>query len=307
MATISNIDFGFRDLEIFSKVVELESFSKAAEAVFLAQATVSERIASLETKVGTQLLDRLGRKVTPTAAGELLYKHAALLSEMKTTAKQEMGRFLGLEEGEVTLGGSTIPGEYILPRLIGRFNQEYPGLSVNLTISDSRRIEKAVLAGRLEIGVIGYKSESPDLFCQKLWQDELVLALPAKHPWAKRKSVTLKALYTKPFILREKGSGTLEILETYLSKSKAEGLHAFDVRARLGSSTAIKEGVKAGLGLSILSKRALETEIKAGQIKALQVEGLSMTRNFFVIRNKQRIASPATETILKFLRTTTGD
>lgn len=301
------IDFGFRDLEIFSKVVELESFSKAAKAVFLAQATVSERIASLESKIGARLLDRLGRKVVPTAAGELLHKHATLLLEMKATAQQEVDRFLGLEEGEIALGGSTIPGEYILPNLMGQFNQKHPHLAINLTIADSSRIEKEILSGKLEIGVIGSKSESSNLLCQKLWRDELVLAVPAKHPWAKRKSIPLKALYNEPFILRERGSGTLKILETYLNTNKIEGLHAFDVRARFGSSTAIKEGIKAGLGLSILSKRALDTEIKAGLIKTLRVEGLSMTRNFYVIRNKQRIASPPCQAMLNFLMASTED
>lgn len=298
------IDFGFRDLEIFAKVVELESFSKAAEAVFLAQATVSERIASLETKVGSQLLDRLGRKVVPTAAGELLYKHAILLAEMKATAKQEMSRFLGLEEGEITMGGSTIPGEYILPKLMGQFNKRYPRLTVNLLISDSSHIEKSVLTGNLEIGVIGFKSNLPNLLCQKLWQDELVLALPAKHPLAKQKRITLKALCKQPFILREEGSGTLKMFATYLSKKGIERLDKLDVRARFGSSTAIKEGVKAGLGLSILSKRALGTEVEAGLIKTLPIDGLTMTRDFYVIRNKQRIASPATDAMFAFLRTT---
>lgn len=298
------IDFGFRDLEIFAKVVELESFSKAAEAVFLAQATVSERIATLENKVGIQLLDRLGRTVTPTAAGELLYKHATLLTEMKATAKQEMSRFLGLEEGEITLGCSTIPGEYILPKLMGQFKKRYPRLTVSLSISDSSHIEKSVLTGNLEIGVIGFKSNVPNLLCQKLWQDELVLAIPAKHPLAKRKRITLKTLCKQPFILREEGSGTLKIFATYLSQKGIDRFDELDVQARFGSSTAIKEGVKAGLGLSILSKRALRTEIAAGLIKTLPIDGLTMTRDFYVIRNNQRIASPATDAMVAFLRTT---
>ena len=135
------VDFSFRELEIFSKVVELESFSKAAEAVYLVQASVSERIASLEKKIGVRLLDRLGRKVIPTVAGELLHKHATLLLEMKETARSEMEKFLGLEQGEISMGGSTIPGEYILPALIGRFIKKYPNLSVKLKISDSGDIE----------------------------------------------------------------------------------------------------------------------------------------------------------------------
>jgi DNA-binding transcriptional LysR family regulator len=301
------MDFSFRELEIFCKVVELESFSRAAEAVFLVQASVSERIASLEKKIGTRLLDRLGRKVIPTAAGELLHKHATLLLEMRETARLEIERFLGLEQGEISMGGSTIPGEYILPDLIGRFYQKYPHLSVKLTIADSTEIENRVLAGKLEIGVIGSKSLHPNLLCQQLWRDELVLAVPVGHPWARRKAVSLQELRKTPFILREEGSGTLKILEAYLRKSGADGINALQVSTRFGSSTAVKEGIKSGLGLSILSARAIETEVKARLLKALRIKGLSMSRNFFLIRNKLRIASPACRAMLEFLRTTAGE
>jgi DNA-binding transcriptional LysR family regulator len=300
------IDFSFRELEIFCKVVELESFSRAAEAVFLVQASVSERIASLEKKIGTRLLDRLGRKVIPTAAGELLHKHATLLLEMKETAQLEIESFLGLEQGEVSMGGSTIPGEYILPDLIGRFNKKYPHLSVKLTIADSSEIENRVLAGKLEIGVVGSKSLHANLLCQKLWEDELVLAVPVQHRWARRKAVSPQELRKTPFILREEGSGTLKILETYLHESGEGGTDALQVCARFGSSTAVKEGIKSGLGLSILSARAIDTELKAGILKALKVKGLSMSRHFFLIRNKLRIASPSCKAILDFLLASAG-
>jgi DNA-binding transcriptional LysR family regulator len=296
-----NIDFGFRELEIFCKVVEMESFSKAAEAVFLAQASVSERIAGLEKKIGTRLLDRLGRKVIPTAAGELLHKHATLLLEMKETAQSEIERFLGLKQGEVSMGGSTIPGEYILPDLIGRFNKKYPHISVRLTIADSGQIENRVQAGNLELGVIGSKSAHANLLCQKLWEDELVLAVPIRHPWARRKTVSLQELRKTPFILREEGSGTLKILEAYLRETGADGTRALQISARFGSSTAVKEGIKSGLGLSILSARAIATEVKAGLLKALRLKGMTMSRNFFLIRNKLRVASPACQTMLDFL------
>ena len=299
------IDFGFRDLEIFAKVVELESFSKAAEAVFLAQATVSERIASLESKVGTQLLDRLGRKVVPTAAGELMYKHAILLSETKENAIQELNRFLGLDEGEIALGGSTIPGEYILPGLIGQFHQLYPNLTVNLTIADSRKVEKAVEAGRLEIAVIGKKANDPHLISQKLWQDELVLALSTDHALAKRRSVSIESIQEYPFVFRKKGSGTLKIFESYLLQSGNARLEDFIVRARFDSSTAIKEAVKSGLGLSILSRKALEADVRTGLIKIATIKGLRMKRHFFIVRHKMRVISPAADAMLKFLRTTT--
>ena len=301
---MTTIDFSFRELEIFCKVVDLGSFSKAAEAVFLVQASVSERIASLEKKVGTRLLDRMGRKVIPTAAGELLHKHATLLLEMKETAQLEMEKFLGLEQGEISMGGSTIPGEYILPALISRFNKKYPYLSVKLKISDSSDIERRVLAGQLELGVIGSKNTHPNIISQQLWQDELVLAVPVNHPFARRKSVSLKELRETPFILREEGSGTLKILEACLRDSGEDGTNAFRVSARFGSSTAVKQGIKSGLGLSILSARAVETELKAGLLKALKIRGLSISRNFFLIRNKQRIASPSCQAMLNYLLAT---
>ena len=115
---MSSIDFDLRQLEIFCKVVEKRSFSKAADAVFLAQASVSERISNLEKTIGVKLLDRLGRSVVPTKTGELLYKHATLLLDMKKTACLELENYLGIQQGKVSIGGSTIPGEYILPRLL---------------------------------------------------------------------------------------------------------------------------------------------------------------------------------------------
>jgi len=296
-----NMDLSFRELEVFCKVVELESFSKAAEAVYLVQASVSERVASLEKKIGIRLLDRLGRKVVPTAAGELLYKHAVLLLEMRQTAQSEIEKFLGLEQGEISMGGSTIPGEYILPDLISRFSKKYPHLSVKLTIADSSEIEKQVLEGKLEIGVIGSKSQQPNLLCQQLWEDELVLAVPAGHPWARRKAVSLKELQAVPFILREEGSGTLKIIEAYLRESGAGDTGTLQVAARFGTSTAVKEGIKSGLGLSILSARAIDTEVKAGLLKALKVRDLALSRNFFLIRNKLRIASPSCQAMHDFL------
>jgi len=295
------VDFTLRELEIFSKVVELESFSKAADKVFLVQASVSERIASLEKKVGTRLLDRLGRRVVPTAAGELLYKHANQLLEMKANTQLELERFLGLEQGDIAMGGSTIPGEYILPNMIGKFNQSYPRIIVNLAIGDSSGIEKQVLAGELELGVIGSESAQANLRCRKLWEDELVLAVAPNHPWAKRKQISPDELLQESFILREKGSGTLKILDTYLQSSDVLSMEALKVIARFGSSTAVKQGVKSGLGLSILSARAIESDVKAGHLIALKIKDLTMSRHFFLIRNKLRIASPACQALLDFL------
>jgi DNA-binding transcriptional LysR family regulator len=294
----SNIDFDLRHLEVFRKVVDLGSFSKAGEAVSLAQASVSERIANLESMVGTRLLDRLGRRVVPTKAGKLLYIHAVELLEKKRTACLEMLDFLGVKAGDIRLGASTIPGEYILPKLIGRFGESYPLVTITLEVADTSKIQMRVLEGQFELGVIGSKTSNKNLLSHQLWEDELVLAVPAGHRWAGRRFVSVPELSEEPFILREPGSGTLKIMEDYLQSKVMDSLQ---VVARFGTSTAVKEGIKAGLGISILSSRAVDTEMKTGILKACRVKGFSMGRRFYLVRDKRRTVSPLCRTLLEFL------
>jgi len=296
------VDFDLRQLEIFCQVVRHRSFSEAAKAVHLAQASVSERISGLEKMVGAPLLDRRGRRVVPTKTGEILYTHALRLLEMKQDTCEELESFLGIRRGEILLGASTIPGEYILPGLIKLFRESYPGVSVRMKIGDTEEITARILEGGLELGVVGSKSKLKNLTCQELWDDELVLAVPVSHRWAGRKSIRLEDLREEPFILRESGSGTLKILEDHLQKLPGSGLGDFNPVAVLGSSTAVKEGVKAGLGVSIISSRAVRTELESGILKTLKLEGLSIRRRFYLVRDRQRILSPLAKTFARFLQ-----
>ena len=305
--SMPSVDFDLRQLEIFRKVVELGSFSKAGEAVHLAQASVSERIATLENAVGAKLLDRLGREVVPTKLGELLYKHALSLLEMKRRVSLELEEFLGVRKGLIQIGCSTIPGEYILPGIIGRFGDPYPHVTISLTIGDSLDMEAWVLEGRFELGVIGSKSVNKTLITHELWKDELVIAVPSSHPWAKRKTVTLKELSKEPYIAREPGSGTLQRVETFLRDEGSGGIESFRVVARFGTSTAVKEGIKAGLGISILSSLAVDTETRAGILKVLRVKGLEMHRSFYLIQDRRRTASPLCRAFVEFLLTSSKD
>ncbi|MCK5507103.1 MAG: LysR family transcriptional regulator [Desulfobacterales bacterium] len=297
----SSINFNLRQLEIFCKVVEHKSFSKAASAVFLAQASVSERILNLEEMIGAKLLDRLGREVVPTKAGKLLHAHARILLDMRRTACLAMENFIGIKQGKIHIGGSTIPGEYILPKYIEQFNKQFPDISVILTIADTCKIEEDIAGGYLELGIVGSKNTKKTLTYYELWDDELVVAIPAEHSLAKKQRITVEELFQEPFILREKGSGTLKIMENYLQKHESASIESLNIVARLGSSTAVKEGIKAGLGISILSSRALETEIKTGILKALKIKGFDMKRKFYLMKDKKRTASPLCQAIFDFL------
>ncbi len=298
------MDFDLRHLEIFCKVLEHKSFSKAASAVFLSQASVSERIATLEGLVGTRLFDRMGRQIVPTAAGKLLYKHACLMLDMKKAACSEMHDFLGKKEGKIHIGGSTIPGEYIFPEVLGNFCTRYPLVKVILTIADTGEIENRVFNGDIELGVVGSKSSNTNLIYRELWEDELVLAVPAGHKWDGKKQISLEDLSKEPFISREKGSGTLKIIKKYLNVPDLNDIVFLNIIARFGSSTAVKEGIKSGLGISILSLRALNTELKSGILKALKIKNLTMSRKFYLIRDKRRNVSPLCKAMIDFLKST---
>jgi DNA-binding transcriptional LysR family regulator len=296
------MDFDLRQLEIFRKVVELQSYSNAAKAVHLAQASVSERMASLERMIGTKLLDRVGRDIKPTKAGELLYKKAIKHLELKRQTCLELEAFLGIRKGDIEIGGSTIPAEYILPGIIRRFGEEYPDIVVRLRIGDSDEISRLVSEGALEFGVVGNRVKARRLIYREIWKDELVLVVPPSHRWAQRSAISPKELSQEPFIQREGGSGTRQMLEQRLLRAGAGGLDGFRVVSQLGSSTAVKEGIRNGLGVSILSRRAVVHEVEAGSLKIIPLEKTSLQRSFYLIHDRGRSQSPLCRILYDFLQ-----
>ena len=171
-------------LKIFCKVVELKSFSKAGEAVHLSQPTVSSHIKDLEDHFGTRLVDRLSRKVLPTKAGELLYDHAQRLIALRDRTETAMAEFSGKIKGNLIIGGSTIPGGYLLPRVIGLFSRRYPDVLLSLKVADTSEILSKVLSGHIEAGVVGARSNDKLLHQIPVADDEMCLVVPNDHPGA---------------------------------------------------------------------------------------------------------------------------
>ncbi|HET8578793.1 MAG TPA: selenium metabolism-associated LysR family transcriptional regulator [Methylomirabilota bacterium] len=289
-----------RQLEIFVKVAELGSFSKAAEALYLTQPTVSEHIRTLEDDLGLRLLDRLGRGAAVTKAGELLLGYAKRMLALQREARQAMDGFQGKLSGELLVGGSTIPGEYILPALIGRFKEKYPEISITLLIGDSQAVMDWVLEGRAELGVVGARLSQRGLEYRELMPDEVVVVVPVGHPWNGRKQVTLDELRAEPLLIRERGSGTRVALETALAEAGTE-LGAFRIVGEMGSTQAIKQAVKAGVGVSLLSKRAVEEECRSGVVWCLRVKDLKVARAFYLVTHKDRSRSPLAEAFRAFV------
>jgi DNA-binding transcriptional LysR family regulator len=289
-----------RQLEIFVKVAELGSFSRAAEALFLTQPTVSEHIRTLEDELGVRLLDRLGRGAAVTRAGQLLSSYAKRLLALSREARQAMDGFQGRMSGELQVGASTIPGEYVLPAMIGRFKEKYPDISITLLIGDSQAVIDWVAEGRAELGVVGARLSHRGVDYKELMPDDVVVVVPAAHPWHGRRQITLEELRGEPLLIRERGSGTRAALEAALGEAKQD-LSSFRLVGEMGSTQAIKQAVKAGVGISVVSKRAVEEECKAGVLWCLRIKDLKVVRSFYLATHKERSRSPLAEAFRVFV------
>ncbi len=286
-------------LEIFCAVYEAGGISKAAERLHLTQPTVSEHIKTLEQYFGTPLFDRLSRGIQPTRAGDLLYEHSRRIMEIKRSIAEGMGKFLNRLAGKVLLGASTIPGEYLLPHIVGRFHRAYPQVEISLIISDTQQVIQQVERGHVDVGCIGARPDDCDLIFTRFASDRLVLIAPPTKRWSKTTSVSLADLVRLPFVLREPGSGTQMAFQRAL-RERGYALEDFHVVAQLGSTTAIKQAVMAGLGLSITSHRAVRHELQCRLLRVISIRDLPpLERDFFFVRHPKRTLSPLVDTFLQ--------
>jgi DNA-binding transcriptional LysR family regulator len=292
-------------LEVFCKVLELQSFTKAAEAVFLTQPTVSEHIRALEELVGEKLIDRLGREVLPTPAGKILHQYARDIIRLRNEALQAIDRYKGKLSGQLLVGASTIPGTYILPAIIGAFKTSYPEIRLTLKISDSGEIVNRILDGTIEAGLIGARWEDRRLILDKLFSDELILAVTPEHPWATRESIELEDLAGESFILRERGSGTRKVMIETL-ETLGFSLSKLRVVAEMGSTEAIRQGIKARIGVSIMSSHAVREDLARGTLVRVSIRGFHIQRPFFLAQRKNRKISPLCSAFINFLQSQAG-
>jgi DNA-binding transcriptional LysR family regulator len=288
-------------LHIFCRVVECKSFSKAAEAVHLSQPTVSSHVKDLEEHFGCLLIDRLSKAAAPTQAGRLLYGYARRMLALRDEAETALAQHQGRMRGHLAIGGSTIPGGYLLPRVIGSFKVRYPQIRPSLVIADTRRIIASVVEGAIELGVVGAESRDKNILQEHLVDDPMRLIVPAEHPWGALKKIQLDRLLSEPFIVRERGSGTLISIQERL-KQQGRSVEELNIVAEMGSTEAVRQGIRDGIGVSILSTLAVRDDLESGALKALSVEGLNLTRGLFLTRHRQRSLSPLAEAFVDFLK-----
>jgi len=289
-----------RRLEVLCRVVELRSFTKAAEALSLSQPTVSEHLRSLEEIVGEKLIDRLGRGILPTPAGKVFYQYARNIIRMRDEAIEALGRFKGRLVGRLILGASTIPGTYMLPKIIGTFKRIHPAITIVLKIAGTASIVEGVLEGVLEAGLIGSKWNDRRLLMQEIFSDELVLTVFPEHSWARKGRIGADEIAGEPFVLREEGSGT-RIVMTRRLKQLGFDMTGLNIVAEMSSTEAVREGIKSRLGVSILSREAIAEDLLHKTLVAVSIDGVRFARPIYLIQRKNRQKSPLCTAFLDHL------
>jgi len=287
-------------LKVFTSVFKNRSFSRASEELHLTQPTISDHVKTLEEELECKLFDRLGRTIIPTKEAEALYSHAMEIIEKANVTKDIIGRFKKDLTGELIIGASTIPGTYLIPSLMAAFQRKHPSVSFQICISDSKDIGEKVLKHKLLLGVVGTKFSNGDINHIPFVEDELIVV--SSPLLIKNDTITLKDLIKFPMILREEGSGTRRELEKIL-ETKGVTLEDTKIAGIFGSTDAVKQAVKAGLGFSVLSKLSVTDELKYKVLKEIKLTDIQMKRKFYIVTHKKRTLSFLYNSFLEFLKT----
>lgn len=277
-------------LRTFCSIAEKGNFSAVAEDLFMSQSAVSQQIQALERRYGVVLFDRGSKGATLTEPGRILYEKARKILDVEDEINQEFDDLRGLKGGELHVGASTTVGNFIMPFYLGEFKKRYPEVKVSLMVENTRIIEEQLLAGLFPLAVVEHESQNQALVREPIERDQLILFVSPEHRWADRSSVTREELMDEPFITRELGSGTREVMEDKLRES---GVDKLNVTMELGNSAAITTAVTAGLGVSILSRRVVHAQLESSILKQVPIEGVTLEREFYLITVADRYSSPA--------------
>ena len=291
----------FHQLHIFHTVAERGSFSAAAAALHMTQPAVTMQIQALEEYFGTKLFRRSTKKIELTEAGKELMVYARRSIELVKETERAMARFTHMLQGRLLLGASLTVGEYILPRLLGPFCREFPHISIRMKVMNSSQIVDEIVRRKLTFGLIESRADHAEIKTEPVLSDELRLIVPRGHPLSGRGAVAMEEVLDYPFILREPGSGTRQVMEEALKKY---GVGAGDLKIvmELGSTGAVKSAVEAGLGITFLSQAAVRHELALGVLEMVAVRGVRMERQFFAVYPKSDLMPIPAATFLGFLR-----
>ncbi len=289
-----------RRLQVFHTVARLLSFTKAAETLHMTQPAVTFQVRQLEDYFNTRLFDRTHNRISLTQAGERVYEYSERILDLYGEMDNSVRELTGEISGVLMLGASTTIAEYMLPEMLGVFKKKYPSLVVRLKVGNTDGVVQMIENNVIDLGIVEAPVLNKKLQVELCRNDELVLVVPPKHPLAGKTSVSLKEIVEYPYIWREEGSGTREVIRDQLEHA---GINPddLDVVMELGSLEAVKGAVEAGIGMTILSQSSIQKELRLSTVIAIPLEP-RLTRPFSFVHQKQKFRLRAVEELLEFAR-----
>ncbi len=289
-----------RRLQVFHSVARLLSFTKAAESLHMTQPAVTFQVRQLEEHFNTRLFDRTHNKISLTEAGECVYARAEKIFEIYDDLENSVRALTGEISGVLILGASTTIAEYMLPALLGDFKEKYPDVNIRLKVSNTEGIVTMVENNVIDLGVVEAPVTNKNLAVEACRTDRLVAITPPGHDLAKAGKIPVRAIADYPFILREEGSGTREVIVDYLKEAGVDPA-SLNVIMELGSLEALKGAVEAGIGISIISRATLIKEIKLGSLEVIELDP-PLERPFSFVHQKHKFRQRAMDELLEFAR-----
>lgn len=287
-----------KHIRAFIMVADLKSFTNAAEALFMTQPAVSCQIKSLEENIGIPLFERNDKRIELTDAGKVFYREAKEIMIAYQRAWEVMDEFKGLKRGNLALGASTIPGEYVMPRYIGAFRRKYPGITISLTVQDTGSVLDLLLERKIDLGLVGAQVELDTVEFQPFLRDELVLIASASCDLPKM--ISSRELSYLEFVVRERNSGTRMVLKKIFDQYGIKE-HDLNITMELGSTQAMITAVNANLGVGFVSKWAAEAALKAGSVKQIMISDMNLERDLYIVTLKNANYTRARDVFLEYL------
>ncbi|MBI2909176.1 MAG: LysR family transcriptional regulator [Chloroflexi bacterium] len=288
-------------LRTFLEVVRLKSFSEAAKRLGLSQPAVSFQIQRLERDLVVRLIDRSEKGFALTQAGERFRRFAESVVQERERLLADLDVLRSEVAGTLAIAASTIPGEYLVAPILGKFRSEHPAVNARLAVFDSIAVIEKVSQGEFDIGFCGTAPEGYSLSQFKVAADELVLVVPPQHPLAQRESVSLLELTEEPWLFREETSGTQRSLARLLNRQGFD-LGRISPVMVLGSTQSVLSAVEGGVGIAFISDLAVAKSASLGLLKVVPVEALKLERDFYCVYNEERLVSRLQREFLAFVR-----
>lgn len=285
-----------RQLKVFECVARLLSFTRAAEELFLSQPAVSIQVKQLEESVGLPLFEHIGKKIHLTDAGSEVYHYSRAIFQQLGEMEEVLSAMKGVSAGHLNIAvASTV--NYFAPRLLAAFHRLYPGIELTLEVTNRERLVRLLEANEKDLVLMGQPPEKLDLESMPFMENPLVVIAPPDHPLAKEHGITPQRLAEETFVMRESGSGTRLAMERFF---KDRGL-SVRVGMQMTRNEAIKQAVRSGMGLGIVSIHTIDLELQTGCLTMLDVEGIPIPRKWYLVYRRNKRLSPAAQAFRDFV------